>query len=923
LIGAILRQMSGLGGERWQMLSPHLDRALEMTLTERGRWLDALAANDPELAAELRALLDEHRLLGDGKFLEHSIPVFNPVIRPGEKLGAYTLESLVGEGGMGSVWRARRSDGRFEGVVAVKFLRAAQIGADGAERFRREGSILARLTHPSIAYLLDAGVTANGQPYLVLEHVEGEHIDKYCDRLSLNVEARLRLFLDVLSAVSHAHGQLVVHRDIKPSNVLVRQDGHVKLVDFGIAKLVERECEENQAADATLLTRDGLTPLTPKFAAPEQVIGQAVTTSTDVYSLGVLLYTLLSGHYPFDDRTLSQLELLNAVVDTEPPRPSDAAATGDDADANAARRGSTAGRLRRELRGDLDIIVRHAMKKRPEARYRSVEAFADDLRRYLNHQPILARPDSLSYRAFKLVQRRRGPTAVLALAMTAILTALGVALWQANEARQQRDRALHLLARSDALTEFFEFLLNDAGPPNQPLTIGAVLARSESLLNNEFKSNPEHQAAILAVEAGYHATLGEAADAKERLDRAKLLAAGSPDVDLRASIDCLHGYVLSQLGKIDEGIGEIERVLSGPPLSPLMAAKCYQHRAYIAQNQFDGANADRYTEASQQALNQADRRFPIMEASVLADRGYAQQLLGRLDEANRFFAQAMEKMTALGRGQTQGALAVRNNWGIAMLSSGDIKRALAVYEDAMATVRARGKDSPAPAFLSGNLAKTLELSGRYDEALKLYEEAERVARTNSRAESLAFALLGQAGVHLELGHTDRAAALIEQLRLAFGGTIPKGPPTITATAFNGRIAFQRGQLAEARRSLGEALAALQGYGKANASAVMVRLYLADVALASRAPDQAAMLAQRAIEDAQSLQGGIRYSNRTGIGYLRLAEARFAQGETTAARQALSSALEHLQATLGPDHPVTRRAIALEARMTSAAVGAAR
>src|SRR5262245_59452699 len=276
--------MPGLAGERWKVLSPHLDRALEMTPQERGPWLDALAAGDADLAADLRLLLDEYRLLGDDKFLEQAIPVFNPVARSGQTLGAYTLESLVGQGGMGSVWRARRNDGRFEGHVAVKFLRAGTIGATAAARFRREGSILARLTHPSIAHLIDAGVTASGQPYLVLEYIEGEHIDRHCDRLALTVEARIRLFLEVLSAVSHAHGHLVVHLDIKPSNVLVRPDGQLKLVDFGIAKLLEAD-DESAGDAATVLTREGDRAMTPQFAAPEQVASQPITTSTDVYSL--------------------------------------------------------------------------------------------------------------------------------------------------------------------------------------------------------------------------------------------------------------------------------------------------------------------------------------------------------------------------------------------------------------------------------------------------------------------------------------------------------------------------------------------------------------------------------------------------------------------------------------------------------------
>jgi serine/threonine-protein kinase len=910
--------MPGLGADRWKVLSPQLDRALEMTPQERGPWLEQVAAGDPALAAELRTLLDEHARLGDGGFLEQEALAFNPATKAGETLGAYTLESLVGEGGMGSVWRARRSDGRFEGHVAVKFLRAASIGASAAARFRREGTILARLTHPSIAHLLDAGVMPTGQPYLVLEYIEGEHIDQYCDRLALTVDARVRLFLDVLSAVSHAHGHLVVHRDIKPSNVLVRHDGQLKLVDFGIAKLLETD-EARLAGDAAALTRDGERALTPQFAAPEQVSGEPITTSTDVYSLGVLLYTLLCGRYPFDDTVLSPLELLKAVVATDPPRPSDVVTLGNDRDANAARRGSTAGKLRRDLKGDLDIIVRRAMKKTPGERYRSVDALAEDLRRYLNHEPILARGDSLSYRVVRLVQRNPALSAVSALAIVATMTALGIALWQANEARHQRDRALNLLARSSALTEFFEFLLNDAGPPDRPLTIGAMLSRSDSLLNNEFGGNAEHQAAILGVQGRYYATLGEAGDAVARIERAKALAARSVDVELRASIDCLHGYAISQLGKAEEGAREIERVLSGPPLPPPLAADCNQSRAFIAQNQGDGVNADKYSKAALDALHGSDRPYPGLEAALIADRGYAQQLLGRLDEANRYFAESVEKLTALGRERTPAALAVRNNWGIAILSSGDIKRALSVYEDAMRAAEDRDRNSAPPAFLIGNLAKTLELAGRYDEALKLYEDATRVARTAGRTDSLAFGLLGQAGVHVELGHADRAESLIEEMRVAFGGAIPAGPPTITITSLNGRIAMLRGQLVEARRTLGGILAANPTQGRPNPLTVMTRLYLADIELRSKQPAEAATLAERAIEEAKALQGGLRYSSRTGMGYLRLAEARFAQGDAERARQALTSSLEHLQAALGPDHPATQRAVALESRMTLAGV----
>jgi eukaryotic-like serine/threonine-protein kinase len=902
----------------WQAVSPLLDRALELSAGERIAWLASLGAEDPELAARVSGWLHDLQASDEQRFLEEEADVRSArVALVGVQIGAYRLVELIGQGGMGSVWLAERSDGRFQGRVAVKLLNAALVGHAAEERFKREGNILARLAHPQIAHLVDAGVSPVGQPFLVLEYIDGEQIDRYCDRLALSVDSRIRLFLDVLSAVSHAHGHLIVHRDIKPSNVLVRGDGQVKLVDFGIAKLLERD-DEGTGAQATLVTRQGERAMTPQFAAPEQISGQPVTTSTDVYSLGVLLYTLLTGRYPFDDPTLSPHDLMKAVVETDPLRPSDAATSGTDPDQNAARRGSTTGKLRRDLRGDVDTIVQRAMKKKPGERYRSVDALADDLRRYLNHHPILARADSLSYRAVKLVQRHRALSAVSALAIVSTLTAFALAIWQANEARQERDRALNLLARSNALTEFFEFLLNDAGPPDQPLTIRAMLSRSESLLSNEFASNPEHQAAILGVQGSYYATFGEAADAEARLKRAQTLAAGSADVDLRATIDCRRGYALAMLGKVDEGIREIDRVLSGPVPSPARTAFCNVNGTYIAQIRGDGANADRFAQAAQQALDRSDRPYPSLEAIVMANRGYAKQLLGRIDEANRFFSQAVEKLTVLGRERTPDALSVRNNWGIAILSSGDIKRALAVYEDAMRAVEARDQGGQAPGYLTGNLAKSLELAGRYPEALKLYEDAAQVARSAGNQNMLAFPLLQQAGVYAELGNADRAEAQIEEARIALGGSIPSGPAALTVLQLTGRIALLRGQLAAAKRTFGEVVAAHMRQGRANTAVVMARLYLADIALRSGQPDEAVSLAQQALEEAQALQGGIRHSNRTGMSYLSLAEARLAQGQTDSARQSLTSALEHLEEALGPNHPATRRARVLETRMAAAA-----
>ena len=410
--------MVAIAANRWSVLSPYLDDALAVPEDARESWLSELRTRDPALAGELRTLLEEHRVLAQAGFLEDGpTPFAGP--SPGQRAGAYTLVSPIGAGGMGAVWLGERSDGRFERRAAVKILAVALAGR-GEQRFRREGRLLARLTHPHIAQLLDAGVTSGGQPFFVIEHVDGRPIDEHCRQHGLDVEQRIRLFLDVLDAVAHAHAHLIVHRDIKPSNVHVTNDGSVKLLDFGIAKLIE---DEDAAGDATLLTREG-SALTPAYAAPEQITGAPVTTATDVYALGALLYLLLTGTHPAGEHLHSTLALLKAIVDAEPPRASEAAA-------------KAIGRDRgRRLRDDLDTILAKALQKSPADRYPSVAALADDLRRHLGHHPISARPDTIVYRSAKFLRRQRIPVAAAILT----LAGLSAGLYVANAQREVAER---------------------------------------------------------------------------------------------------------------------------------------------------------------------------------------------------------------------------------------------------------------------------------------------------------------------------------------------------------------------------------------------------------------------------------------------------------------------------------------------------
>ena len=526
--------MSVLDPDQWQALSPYLDQALTLTEADRECWLAAIREENPALAAQLQELLNEHEAAERKGFLQKS-PDSPPVSLglAGQVVGAYRLISMIGQGGMGAVWLAERNDGRFERRAAVKFLSAPVVGygRGGEERFRREGAILGRVSHPHIAELLDAGVSSAGQPFIVLEYVEGEPIDGYCDARHLDVAARLRLLLDVLEAVAHAHANLIVHRDLKPSNVLVSKDGQVKLLDFGIAKLLADGAGPDGAATVTFEDGGALTPL---FAAPEQVTGGAVTTATDVYALGLLLYLMLTGQHPAGPGPHSPADLVKAIVDTEAPRLSNVvAASGPDAQsltANAAKRASTPDKLRRLLRGDLETIAGKALKKNPKERYPSVTALAEDIQFYLKHKPISARPDTLRYRAAKFIRRNRVVLATVSAIALALVVAVVVSIREGIRASREAVAAAKEAAIADAVNEFLQNdLLAQAGAsaqsgpstkPDPDLKVRTALDRAAERIEGKFTKQSEVEAAIRDTIGWTYADLGLYPEARKQLHRA-------------------------------------------------------------------------------------------------------------------------------------------------------------------------------------------------------------------------------------------------------------------------------------------------------------------------------------------------------------------------------------------------------------------
>ena len=443
--------------ERWQRVKQLLEASIALEDSERSSFLDRECGDDAELRREVESLLSSHDEAGTGFLKKPAIDLKSVATqaapRTGRRIGVYQITEEIGHGGMGEVYRAVRADGQFTKEVAVKLVRGGFDSKFVVERFRTERQILATLDHPNIARLLDGGTTDDGIPYLVMELIEGDRIDQYCDDHKLSITERLQLFRQVCAAVQYAHQRLVIHRDIKPSNVLVTKDGVPKLLDFGIAKIFDPA-----AADGgeTTIGR----PMTPEYASPEQIRGEPITTASDVYSLGVVLYQLLTGRSPYPGETRSTLDLARAVCDTDPGRPSTVVlkpqpARGADQSepltpeqVSASREGSPA-KLRRRLEGDLDNIILKALRKEPQRRYSSVEQFAEDIRRHLEGLPVSAVKDSFRYRTGKFVRRNRLGIAAASLVALSLATGIGATVRQAHIAQRQAEIARAERARAE------------------------------------------------------------------------------------------------------------------------------------------------------------------------------------------------------------------------------------------------------------------------------------------------------------------------------------------------------------------------------------------------------------------------------------------------------------------------------------------
>jgi serine/threonine-protein kinase len=871
-----------------------LDRALDLSPPELESWLAELERSEPDTARALRdALAEKARLEAEG-FLEGNVMRHAPPPSlAGQRIGAYTLDSLLGEGGMGTVWLAHRSDGRFEGRVAIKLLNVALIGRPSEQRFAREGSVLARLQHANIAHLADAGVSANGQPYLVLEYVEGERIDVYCERRQLDVVARIKLFLDVLAAVSHAHSHLVVHRDIKPANILVTGTGVVKLLDFGVAALLATEAGKPE------LTREFGTALTPEYAAPEQLSGGTITTSTDVYALGLVLFVLLVGRHPVADAK-TPAEVLYATLEKDPPIGSTVV---------------TDMRLKRALKGDLDNILCKALKRDSAERYPSAAAFGDDLKRYLAWQPVQARPDTFTYRAKKFVRRHALEVGASTVVVLLSVGTAAFALWQMFEARAQRDSARFEARRAEAASEFLSLVFEEVGPTGTPLSLEQLLDRGVGLLERQNGGDPAIMSRMLVQASRRYLDVGSLERHLVVLDRAIDLANEARAWDVLASAQCAgvraevdRGKLAVAKERLRLGTEALARV--GEPVVESQV-DCMRASAEVLEAESNHAGALELLQKARERLEESGSTRGLQYTAVLTDSGGIYYRTGNYAEALAMTEKVADAFERNGRGGTVGMTTVVANIATVLYQMGEVLASEARARENLARETAAASGRPASGT-GNNYGSTLIRLERYDQALPLLEAAAEAAKSAGNARIEISALTHISRVHILRGNFDAAERLLQSLEARFAAD-PENHQHLRPVVVSARVelSLARGDLTTAREHA-DALLTSTGYPQTQNRPVLKTLLPLRARLSLKEGDfvRAQAEATEALNLARSMARPGDRSADVGEALLLLCKAQQAAGKVDEARRNLPRAIENLERSLGPEHSLTRDARAL-------------
>jgi serine/threonine-protein kinase len=847
--------------QRWATLSALLDELLELDPPNRARRLAQIADEDAALGSELHRMmaLEEER----PDFLGQSMvdaAVFAP--QPGQLIGPYRLERQLGEGGMGQVWLALRADGLYQRRVALKLLRPGLGDAGLRSRFTRERQILARLGHAHIARLLDAGISSDGQPYLALDYVQGVPITQYVQEQRLTVRARLVLYLQVCAAVSHAHANLVVHRDLKPSNILVTAAGEVCLLDFGIAKLLDEP-----GSAKTAITVTGARAFTLHYAAPEQLGQGAITTMTDVYSLGVVLYEVLTGRKPYEPARSSDAAWEEAILQGDPVRPSHAAFRQAREEGVARPR-----RVAAELAGDLDNVLLKAMAKAPEHRYVSAEALAQDLRHFLDGEPVQARAQSWGYRARKFVGRN-----ALALGMAGALTALLVValVFMALQARMALREAQRAQAMQDFTVALFENTEQPAG--NQGLDVRTLLEAGVRRADTELLGQPQARAELLGLVVRLRQGLGDDRQALDLLDRqSQVLATIEDQAPAHIGIDsaAMRGRSLRALGQPEVCVRS---------LAPWLPA------------------------SQEQAVN-----YPREVAEFLSQLGRCHRQMGDREAAAKLFGQALALRKTPDQSKALQAESQADLAGL-LADEGQFQQAIVGMRDALALLRRGGGDRNALGVeIWRDLGGLYRAVGDRAESEASYRQALEIALTRfgpghpasiSVQRPLAV-ILAEAGKLAEAEQLLKAAH--ERLLVRFG---PEHAEVAASWQQLGRVAWEQGRLGQAQDALQRSLLLRRRSNELGLRGSLL-CDLGAVSLALGQPQQSEVQA-RECRQLALVNDPVLAARADAL----LAEVALSNGDADVARALLASAHQQLNSTGVPaDAPAYAQVALLRARL---------
>ena len=757
--------------DRWEKIKPIFAEALACPPAERDAFLRQACGEDDALRAEIQSLLEAHGSVPS--YFEvpaaEGLQLANPPEEindgSGQRIGPYVLRHEVGRGGMGTVYVAERTDGQFHQQVAIKLIKRGMDSDEVLRRFRYERQILASLNHPNIARLLDGGVTEQGQPYFVMEYIEGVPITTYCDRHRLTTHERLQLFRTVCTSVQYAHRNLIVHRDIKPANILVDTEGHVKLLDFGIAKLLADE----QAVLSIPVTKGDLRLMTPEYAAPEQVRGEAITTATDIYQLGVLLYELLTGQRPFRIAERVQAEIKHAILGQEPVRPSTLVSQEETRDpTTGAARSTTVEQLRRQLAGDLDNIVLMALRKAPDQRYSSVEQFAEDLRRHVAGLPVVAQGDRWLYRFRKFVGRYKASLFAASAIVVALILGLSLALWQAQIAASERDRAQLEASKAEETASFLISLFETADPfvaQDADQTVAELLTQGESRMGLALSQQPSLQATMAVVLGQVYRRRGQLERAEAVFRQALALQHEATPLDLAAMAQSMRELAGTrrEQGAFSDADSLLKEVLllqqRSPHTTSAERAMTLQEQALV---QGETGNYDEAERLNRDALDLlANQPNAHVEAGIIMNNlGVVLGQKGNWEEAITWYRRALDEGRIAFGVNHPSNLETEYSLGHTFYLQGDLDRADSVYTVVLQRFETvYGRQHPRVAFTLNARASLLHDRGAYDEAEALYEEALAIYRaTLPETHSNIIDVLNNHAVLLAVGRGDMAGA---------------------------------------------------------------------------------------------------------------------------------------------------------------------